>query len=281
MFFLTELLGTLTMVLLGNGVIANVLLDRSKGQNSGWIVVTAGWACAVMCGTQVACALGGPGWLNPALALAGLFRPGPGPGAVLAAVAGEFAGAFLGAVLVFLGYLPHWAATADPDLKLAVFATGPAIRNAPANCLTEAIATFVLVLLLLAIRSLPAGSGILPLATGGLVWGLGLSLGGPTAFAMNPARDLGPGWPTPCFPFRARGPATGAMPGSRWSPRWWADLRESSPGCWRPGPRSESVLPSATRSHLYSVHPDDIPMDPLFPMTGDREPWAHPRPGFR
>ena len=213
MYFLAESFGTMTMVVLGNGVVANVLLDRSKGQNSGWVVITAGWACAVMCGTLVSCALGGPGWLNPAVALSALLRPGTGLGPFLAGIAGEFAGAFLGAVLVFLGYLPHWAVTEDPELKLAVFATGPAIRNAPANCLTEGIATFVLVLLFLAVRALPFAGGMAPLAVGGLVWGVGLSLGGPTAFALNPARDLGPRLAHALLPIPGKG-------GSDWGYAW-------------------------------------------------------------
>jgi glycerol uptake facilitator protein len=212
-FFLAELLGTMTMVVLGNGVVANVLLDRSKGQNSGWVVITAGWACAVMCGTLVSCALGGPGWLNPAVALAALFQPGPALLHILAGVAGELAGAFLGAILVFLGYLPHWAVTEEPELKLAVFATGPAIRSAPANCLTEGIATFVLVILFLAIRSMPFASGIAPLAIGCIVWGIGLSLGGPTAFALNPARDLGPRLAHALLPIPGKG-------GSDWGYAW-------------------------------------------------------------
>jgi glycerol uptake facilitator protein len=212
-FFLAETLGTMTLVVLGDGVVANVLLDRSKGQNSGWVVITAGWACAVLCGTLVSCALGGPGWLNPALALSALLRPGTAPAAFVAGVAGEFAGAFLGAVLVFLNYLPHWAATEEPELKLAVFATGPAIRNAPANCLTEAIATFVFVLLFLALRSLPLASGVAPLAMGALAGGVGLSLGGPTAFALNPARDLGPRFAHWLLPIPGKG-------GSDWSYAW-------------------------------------------------------------
>ncbi|MEI7643115.1 MAG: MIP/aquaporin family protein [Chloroflexales bacterium] len=192
--FLAEMFGTMVLILLGDGVVANVLLNRSKGQNAGWIVITAGWAFAVMSGVFVSSALGGPGSLNPAGEIAGIVRGGNVNTAVLN-IAGEFVGAFIGAILVWLVYLPHWSETADKGLKLAVFSTGPAIRNPAMNVLTEAIATFALIFIVNCIfkaagTTLPGGLG--PYLVGALIWGLGLSLGGPTGYALNPARDLGP-----------------------------------------------------------------------------------------
>jgi glycerol uptake facilitator protein len=194
--FLAEMLGTMILILLGNGVVANVLLENSKGQNSGWIVITAGWAFAVLAGVFTASALGSDAHLNPAVTVAFAISSGDWSkvGTYLPA---QFAGAFLGAVLVWLQYLPHWAQTKDQGLKLACFCTGPAIRNAPANWISEIIGTFVLVFVVAAIFSkhisatgLPAGVG--PYLVGILVWGIGLSLGGTTGYAINPARDLGP-----------------------------------------------------------------------------------------
>jgi glycerol uptake facilitator protein len=194
--FLAEMFGTMTLIVLGDGVVANVLLNKSKGNNSGWIVITAGWAIAVMTGVYVSSALGGPGSLNPAISLAVLIMPGADFAAGLYAIVGQFVGAILGAVLVWLLYLPHWSETPDAGLKLAVFSTGPAIRNYGANLLTEIIATFMLVFIAGAIFSKAIGisgtMGLGPIAVGGLIWGLGLSLGGPTGYALNPARDLGP-----------------------------------------------------------------------------------------
>jgi glycerol uptake facilitator protein len=193
--FLAEMFGTMILILLGDGVVANVLLNKSKGQNSGWIVITAGWAFAVMCGVFVSQALGGPGSLNPAGEIASLVRPNPNINAVIQNIAGQFVGAFLGAVLVWLAYLPHWAETADKGLKLAVFSTGPAIRNPGMNLLTEAIATFALIFIVNCIFAAAGpnlAGGLGPYLVAALIWGLGLSLGGPTGYALNPARDLGP-----------------------------------------------------------------------------------------
>ena len=192
--FLAEMFGTMTLILLGDGVVANVLLNKSKGQNAGWIVITAGWAFAVMSGIFVSQGLGGPGSLNPAGEIAGIVRGGD-VGVALGNIAGQFVGAFIGATLVWLAYMPHWAETSDTGLKLAVFSTGPAIRNPGMNLLTEIIATFALIFIVNLIfkaagDTLPGGLG--PYLVGTLIWGLGLSLGGPTGYALNPARDLGP-----------------------------------------------------------------------------------------
>jgi glycerol uptake facilitator protein len=198
--FLGEVVGTAVLILLGDGVVAGVLLNKSKAQNSGWIVITWAWAMAVFMGVLASVAVhGGLGQLNPAVTIGlAVIKVTPWKD-VPQLIAGEFVGAFIGAILVYLAYLAHWAETEDPGLKLAVFSTGPAIRNTPANLITEIIGTFMLVFGVLAIGGLAMGKVALTgaLAGGALPVGLlvlviGLSLGGPTGYAINPARDLGP-----------------------------------------------------------------------------------------
>jgi glycerol uptake facilitator protein len=191
--FLGEFLGTAILILFGDGVVAGVLLNRSKAHNAGWMAITAGWGFAVMAGVYTARAFRADGYINPVGPLVGLLHgkltlADAGP-----MIAAEFLGAFVGAVLVWLHYLPHWRETTDPALKLAAFSTGPAVRNYPANALSEAIATFALVFVGAGVveRGLAPGFFAAPLG-GALVWGIGLSLGGPTGYAINPARDLGP-----------------------------------------------------------------------------------------
>ncbi len=196
--FVGELLGTMLLIILGDGVVANVLLTKSKGYNGGWIVITAGWGLGVALAVYTVSAASGA-HLNPAvtigLAAIGKFAWALVPGYLLA----QMIGAFLGAVVVWLAYLPHWAVTEDKSAKLGVFCTGPAIRKPLANLLTEIIGTAVLVLGVLAVLSpenLAPNSGFdtgfAPFLVGILVWSIGLSLGGPTGYAINPARDLGP-----------------------------------------------------------------------------------------
>ncbi len=215
--FLAEMFGTMTLVVLGDGVVANVLLSRSKGQNGGWIVITAGWMIAVMMGVFVSNALGGPGSLNPAGIIAGFIVPKADIAAGLQTILGQFVGAFLGAAIVWLIYLPHWAATEDKGLKLAVFSTAPSIRSPLSNLLTEILATFMLILVAGAIFSNAIGiggtQGLGPIAIGALIWGLGLSLGGPTGYALNPARDLGPRIAHAVLPIAGKG-------GSDWGYSW-------------------------------------------------------------
>jgi glycerol uptake facilitator protein len=196
--FLAELLGTMLLIILGDGVVANVVLNRTKGQNGGWIVITAGWAFGVTVAVYAVGTFSGA-HLNPAvtigLASIGKFAWASVPGYIAA----QLLGAFLGATLVWLAYLPHWAATPDVGGKLAVFCTGPAIRNPGSNLITEIIGTAVLVLGVLAILT-PKNLnpdygwnvGLGPALVGIIVWAIGLSLGGPTGYAINPARDLGP-----------------------------------------------------------------------------------------
>jgi glycerol uptake facilitator protein len=196
--FMGEMLGTATLIVLGDGVVAGVLLKASKAENSGWIVITAGWAFAVLCGIFVAAACGSPAaYINPAFAIGITIAHGGSWANIPQAIAGDFVGAFLGGVIVFLQYLPHWKGTDDQGLKLAVFCTGPAIRNVPANLISEIIGTFVLVFVIAAIFSKAASptgvaAGFGPYLVASLVWGIGLSLGGTTGYAINPARDLGP-----------------------------------------------------------------------------------------
>ena len=194
---LGEFLGTLILVLLGNGVVAAVLLKRSKAEGSGWMVITAGWAFAVMAGVFTAIACGSSdAHLNPAVTIGFAMRDGNF--AKLAPyLAAQMLGAMLGAVLVWLHYYPHWKETPETNVKLGCFCTAPAIRNTVTNLVSEIIATFVLVFVVGAIfsKSVSAAgpaAGLGPYLVGSLVWGIGLSLGGPTGYAINPARDLGP-----------------------------------------------------------------------------------------
>ena len=190
-----ETIGTALLILLGDGVVAAVLLAKSKAENSGWIVIAFGWGMAVMVGAYAVGTYSGA-HLNPAVTLGLWINGNIDGGDVPKYVIGEFAGAMIGATLVFLSYYQHFAETEDRGLKLAVFCTGPAIRNSMWNIVTEVVGTFVLVFGILAItRSDQAGigaSGIGTLLVGLLVFSIGLSLGGPTGYAINPARDLGP-----------------------------------------------------------------------------------------
>ncbi len=206
--FIAEVLGTGTLILLGDGVVAGVLLSKSKAQNSGWIVITMAWAMAVFSGIAVAGLTSGA-HINPAVTLA-VFLDNAAKGtssafgvdSLIGYWAAQMIGAFIGGSLVVVHYWPHWSETADPGLKLAVFSTGPAIRNYTWNLISEIIGTFVLVFV-----GFSLAKGSTPAIGGALSWGLlvlviGLSLGGTTGYAINPARDLGPRiahfvWPIP------------------------------------------------------------------------------------
>lgn len=224
--YLAEFVGTLILVLLGDGVVAAVLLRGSKGENSGWVVITLGW------GMAVAIPVYAVGWIsgahiNPAVTI-GLASIGQFPLAdVIPYIIAQFLGAFVGAVLVWLAYLDHWEGTGDPVLKRGVFCTIPQIRNPVSNCITEAIGTAVLLFGILAIvtsgQQIPSGgtvdlasvftAGIFPLLIGLLVLSIGLSLGGPTGYAINPARDLGPRIAHAILPIPGKGE-------SDWSYSW-------------------------------------------------------------
>jgi len=207
--FLGELLGTMILILLGNGVVAGVLLKRSKAEGAGWMVITTGWALAVMAGVFTAIACGSSdAHLNPAVTLGFAVRTGSFA-KCLPYITAQLLGAVAGAALVWLHYLPHWKETPDASTKLACFCTAPAIRKVAANLISEIIGTAVLVFVVGAIFSkaiAATGPGALgPYLVGSLVWGIGLSLGGTTGYAINPARDLGPRVAHALLPVAAKG----------------------------------------------------------------------------
>ncbi len=217
---LAEAIGTMMLVILGDGVVANVVLERTKGQNSGWIVITTGWGVAVAIAVYAVGRISGA-HLNPAVTLA-LATIGSFPWAqVPGYVAAQIAGAIAGATVVWLAYLPHWRETRDPASKLGVFCTGPAIRHTGANLVSEIVGTAALLFGILAIAanaqtlskpgdvdlSFVFSRGLQPLLVGVLVLGIGLSLGGPTGYAINPARDLGPRIAHAILPIPGKGPS--------------------------------------------------------------------------
>jgi glycerol uptake facilitator protein len=190
--FFSELIGTALLIILGNGVVANVVLNKTKGNSSGWIVITFGWAIAVFVGVFVAAKTSGA-HLNPAVTVAFAYLDKISIDKILLYLGGQFAGAMIGAFIVWLTYRQHFTATNDQGLKLAVFCTAPAIRNTTSNLISEIVGTFVLVFGVLFIAAPSSSLGALdalPVAL--LVLGIGLSLGGTTGYAINPARDLGP-----------------------------------------------------------------------------------------
>jgi len=210
--FVAEIIGTAMILLFGCGVVAGVLLDKSKSNGGGWIVITFAWAIGVTFGIYASGQFSGA-HLNPAvtigLAAAGKFSWSLVPTYIV----GQFLGAMLGAFLVYLAYLPHWKETKDAGLKLAVFSTGPAIRNAPANFICEFIATFILMFVIMIIGANKYAEGLGPLVVGVLILGMGLSFGGPTGYALNPARDLGPRIMHAILPIHGKGD-------SDWSYSW-------------------------------------------------------------
>ena len=193
--FLAELLGTALLILLGNGVVAGVVLRGTKSENSGWIVITSGWALAVTFAVYAVGPISGA-HLNPAISLAlaatGQWSEQFTTDTLFLYISGQMVGAMLGAVLVYLHYLPHWAQTEDAGAKRAVFCTAPAIRHTTGNFISEFTGTFVLMFGLSALGATRFAEGMNPLVVGALVLAIGQSLGGTTGYAINPARDLGP-----------------------------------------------------------------------------------------
>jgi len=217
--FLGEFMGTMLLVLLGDGTVANVLLGKSKAQNAGWMVIASGWAFAVMIGVFTAIAFGSPdAHLNPAVTVWAAVSSGDWS-KVAPYLAAQFSGAFVGAIILWLHFLPHWKETPDAGLKLACFSTGPAIRNTTTNLISEAIGTMVLLIGVGAIFSsavagkIGLAGGLPPFLVGGLVWGIGLALGGTTGYAINPARDLAPRIAHAILPIPGKGE-------SDWSYAW-------------------------------------------------------------
>ena len=208
---LGEFFGTMVLILLGDGVVAGVVLKRSKAEGSGWMVITAGWALAVMAGVFTAIACGSrDAHLNPAVTIGFAVRDA-NFAKFAPYLAAQMLGAIAGAALVWLHYFPHWRETPDTAAKLACFCTAPAIRNRVSNLTSETIATFVLVFVVGAIFSKGASTGpaagLGPYLVGSLVWGIGLSLGGTTGYAINPARDLGPRIAHAVLPVAGKGAA--------------------------------------------------------------------------
>jgi glycerol uptake facilitator protein len=209
--------GTAALLLFGCGVVANVILAGTKGFNGGWLLINFGWALGVFAGVYVAFRSGAH--INPAVTFGllanGVDQYAPGVdvtfGSTLVYLGGEFLGAFIGAVLAWAAYRDHFDATDDPSLQLAVFSTGPAIRNYTWNLVTEIIGTFVLVFVVILFGKTPTGLG--PLAVSLLVLGIGASLGGPTGYAINPARDLAPRVAHALLPIKGKG-------NSDWSYAW-------------------------------------------------------------
>jgi glycerol uptake facilitator protein len=188
---ISELVGTFLLILLGNGVVANVVLNQTKGQNSGWIVITFGWAIAVYIGILASAKSGAH--LNPAFSVAALIKGSIDFSQFISYAIGQLSGAFLGACAVFLVYSDHYSVTSDAGGKLATFSTGPAIRNTFNNLISEIVGTFVLVFAIFCIPSATTDlGGLNPLPVALIVLSVGLSLGGTTGYAINPARDLGP-----------------------------------------------------------------------------------------
>jgi glycerol uptake facilitator protein len=210
--FQSEFIGTALLILLGNGVVGGVVLKGTKNENSGWLVITIGWALAVTFAVYAVGRISGA-HLNPAVTLA-LAATGALDWALVPTyLLAQMLGAMLGAVLVYLHYLPHWARTEDPGAKLAVFCTAPAIRNTTSNFISEFLGTFVLLFGLMALGATHFADGLNPLVVGALVLAIGHSLGGTTGYAINPARDLGPRLVHALLPIPGKG-------GSDWGYAW-------------------------------------------------------------
>ena|SRR5215203_2098724 len=197
--FTAELIGTMFLILLGNGVVANTILKGTKGNSGGWMVITTGWALAVFVGVVIASPFSGA-HLNPAVTLALAISGKFAWSKVVLYIIAQIIGSILGALLVWIVYRDHFNNTADPDIQLAVFSTAPAIKNSVFNLLSEIIGTFVLIFVLFYFTNAELGDQKTPIGLGSLgalpvaflVWAIGLSLGGTTGYAINPARDFGP-----------------------------------------------------------------------------------------
>lgn len=210
--FMAEVIGTAILILLGDGVVAGVLLNKSKSKDAGWIVITIGWGLAVAMAVFAVGRISGA-HLNPAVTI-GLASIGKFPWAdVPMYIIAQFIGAIIGATLVWLMYLPHWAETEDKGAKLGIFCTAPGIRHTAGNLISEIIGTFMLVFGILFIGANPAADGLGPVLTGLLILSIGLSLGAPTGYAINPARDLGPRIAHAILPIAGKG-------GNDWGYAW-------------------------------------------------------------
>ncbi|SDK01995.1 MIP/aquaporin family protein [Sediminibacillus albus] len=210
--FLAEVIGTMVLIILGNGVVGGVVLKDTKSEGAGWVVITIGWGLGVAMGVYAVGNVSGA-HINPAVTL-GFAAVGEFPWAkVPIYITAQVTGAFIGAIIVFLNYLPHWRATDDPGAKLGVFSTDPAIRSPFSNLVSEIIGTFVLVMGLLFIGANQFTDGLNPMIVGLLIIAIGMSLGGATGYAINPARDLGPRIAHALLPIPGKG-------GSDWGYSW-------------------------------------------------------------
>ncbi len=210
--FLAEMIGTMVLIIFGGGVVAGHLLKKSKAEGSGWIAISVAWGLAVTMGVYVSGTVS-DAHLNPAVTLSFAAIGEFSWDLVPAYIGGQLLGAFLGACIVYLNYLPHWRETKDQGAKLGVFATDPAIPHYPSNIISEAIGTAVLIFGLLAIGANQFSEGLNPFIVGLLITAIGFSLGGPTGYAINPARDLGPRIAHFLLPIHGKGP-------SNWSYAW-------------------------------------------------------------
>lgn len=187
-----EFMGTLVLVLIGNGVVANVVLKKTLGSAAGWLTIVFGYGLGVVAGVFTAIACGSSdAHINPAVTLGFAISSGDFSKFVPYLIA-QVLGGFFGGMLVWVHFMPHWAETPDPGSKLACFSTGPAIRNTATNIVSEIIGTFLLVLTIASIVKTSPAPGLVPFLVGAMVWAIGSGLGGTTGFAINPARDLGP-----------------------------------------------------------------------------------------
>jgi glycerol uptake facilitator protein len=204
--FVAEFFGTMVLVILGDGVVAGAVLKGTKSENSGWLTIVIGWGLAVTLAIYAVGKISGA-HLNPAVTLAFAMK-GDFPWANVGSyIAAQVLGAFVGACIVWLHYLPHWKRTEDQGAKLAVFATAPAIRNTFSNLISEVIGTAMLILALLFIGTNEFTGGLNPIAVGLLIVAIGVGLGGTTGFAINPARDLGPRIAHALLPISGKGPS--------------------------------------------------------------------------
>ena len=210
--YFAEFFGTLLLILLGDGVVAAIVLKKTKSENAGWLTIVLGWGLAVTLAIYAVGNISGA-HLNPAVTLALAFNGTFPSDQVIGYIIAQFAGAFVGAILVWLHYLPHWKETMEADTKRAVFCTAPAIRNIVSNLISEIIATAILVLGILFIGANEFTQGLNPIVIGLLIVSIGLSLGGTTGFAINPARDLGPRIAHFILPIHGKG-------NSDWSYAW-------------------------------------------------------------
>ncbi len=210
--YLAEFFGTMILILLGNGAVAGAVLKGTKSENDGWLTIVVAWGLAVALAVYAVGRISSA-HLNPAITLALYFMADFPQEQVAGYIIAQFAGAFVGAILVWLTFLPHWGRTDSAAKKLAVFCTAPAIRSTPANLLSEIMGTFVLVLGILFIGANEFADGLNPLIVGGLIVSIGLSLGGTTGFAINPARDLAPRLAHFILPIQGKG-------SSDWSYSW-------------------------------------------------------------